>query len=264
VPGGRTATTLTAGVVRMRWLRFAAFAGVAAIVWASYAGLAGYVGGRAFEERPLVALAVGFGVAAAVYAAVELVRYARRRARPDAASASGRGVTSRPHSVSSAVGARSATSLEALVEEPHPLACRQETASTYANSSVRASELERRPVTGPGSAGPLDGYAAAVGGDDPEYVVRDNPVEFRYEILRDGEPVGFIQYWISGERIGLVHTEVLSLAKGQGVGSRLVAGVLDEIRARGLSVIPQCPFVVVYLRRHPEQRDLIDRARTAS
>ncbi len=110
----------------------------------------------------------------------------------------------------------------------------------------------------------LDGSAAVVGGDDPEYVVRDNPAEFRYEILRQGKPLGFIQYWISGERIGLVHTELLSSAQGLGVGSRLMAGALEDIRARGLRVIPQCPFVVAHLRRHPEQRNLIARARTAS
>jgi predicted GNAT family acetyltransferase len=43
-----------------------------------------------------------------------------------------------------------------------------------------------------------------------------------------------------------------------------MAGALADIRERGLSVVPLCPFVVAYLRRHPEQRDLIDRARTAS
>jgi len=167
----------------------------------------------ALEERPLLALGVGFGVAAAVYAAVELVR---RRARPDAVGTSGGGLTSQPHGGD------------------------------------------------PSSAPPLDGYAAVVGGDDPEYVVRDNPAEFRYELLCAGEPLGFIQYWISGDRIGLVHTELLSSAKGHGVGSRLMAGALADIRERGLSVTPLCPFVVAYLRRHPEQRDLIDRARTAS
>jgi membrane-associated protein len=87
VPGGRTATTLTAGIVRMRWLRFALFAAAAAILWASYAGLVGYFGGRAFEERPLIALAVGFGIAAAVYVGVEAIRFARRRARSGAGRA---------------------------------------------------------------------------------------------------------------------------------------------------------------------------------
>jgi membrane protein DedA with SNARE-associated domain len=86
VPGGRTATTLTAGIVRMRWLRFALLAAAAAILWASYAGLVGYFGGRAFEEQPLIALAVGFGIAAGVYVGVEAIRFARRRAR----SAAGR------------------------------------------------------------------------------------------------------------------------------------------------------------------------------
>jgi predicted GNAT family acetyltransferase len=42
--------------------------------------------------------------------------------------------------------------------------------------------------------------------------------------------------------------------------------VLDDIRTRGLRVVPECPFIVRYLRRHPEQRDLVRRrnARRAS
>jgi membrane protein DedA with SNARE-associated domain len=81
VPGGRTATTVTAGLLRMRWARFASFAGAAGIAWASYAALLGYVGGRAFEDNPLWGLLVGFGVAAATFLVVEAVRrvLARRR-----------------------------------------------------------------------------------------------------------------------------------------------------------------------------------------
>jgi membrane-associated protein len=81
IPGGRTATTVTAGAVRMRWLRFAAFAGVAAAAWASYAALTGYLGGRAFEDNPVWGLLLGFGVAAATFLVVELVRRARARSR---------------------------------------------------------------------------------------------------------------------------------------------------------------------------------------
>jgi membrane-associated protein len=80
VPGGRTATTVTAGLLRMRWARFAAFAGAAGVVWASYAALLGYLGGRAFES-PLWGLVLGFGVAAATLFAVEIVRRARARSR---------------------------------------------------------------------------------------------------------------------------------------------------------------------------------------
>ena len=96
-----------------------------------------------------------------------------------------------------------------------------------------------------------------------EYVVRDNPDERRYEILRDGEVIGESWYQARPGVIVIVHTEVEPSAEGQGVGSQLVRGALDDIRAHGLRVKPVCPFVAAYLRRHPEQRDLAmpDRAR---
>jgi membrane-associated protein len=81
VPGGRTATTVSAGLLRMRWARFAAFAAAAGIAWASYAALLGYLGGRAFENNPIWGLVLGFGVAAATFLVVEIVRRARARSR---------------------------------------------------------------------------------------------------------------------------------------------------------------------------------------
>ena len=84
------------------------------------------------------------------------------------------------------------------------------------------------------------------------YVVRDNPEELRYEILRDGELLGEILYRTRPGAVVLVHTEVEPSAEGQGVGGRLVAGALEDIRSRGLRVVPVCPFVAAYIRRHPE------------
>lgn len=81
IPGGRTATTVTAGLLRMRWARFASFAGAAGLAWASYAALLGYLGGRAFENNLLSGLLVGFGVAAGVFLVVEVVRRLRARSR---------------------------------------------------------------------------------------------------------------------------------------------------------------------------------------
>lgn len=79
IPGGRTATTVSAGLLGMWWLRFAAFAAGAAVAWAMYAALLGYIGGRAFEDNPLWGLLVGFGLAAATFVVVEIVRRARAR-----------------------------------------------------------------------------------------------------------------------------------------------------------------------------------------
>src|SRR5215217_8747932 len=46
VPGGRTATTFTAGTVRLAWPRFAAADAVGATLWAAYAAGLGYLGVR--------------------------------------------------------------------------------------------------------------------------------------------------------------------------------------------------------------------------
>ena len=74
IPGGRTATTLTAGLTRMRWTRFVSYAALAAVLWASFAAGLGYLGGKAFEERPLLGLGAALTVAAAITIGVELAR----------------------------------------------------------------------------------------------------------------------------------------------------------------------------------------------
>jgi len=85
IPGGRTAVTLAAGTLEFPWRRFIAWDVAAGIIWASYAALLGYFGGRTFEESPLKGLALAFGIAVAVTAIVEVVRWVRRRRTPTAA-----------------------------------------------------------------------------------------------------------------------------------------------------------------------------------
>ena len=79
IPGGRTAITLAAGLLRMSWRKFIAFDVAAGAVWASYAALLGYVGGRTFEENPLYGFLIAFAVALAVTGAVEAYRFLRKR-----------------------------------------------------------------------------------------------------------------------------------------------------------------------------------------
>ena len=80
VPGGRTATTFTAGLVKLPWAtRFAPYVAIAAVLWSSYAVLLGYLGGATFRKQPLYALLLAFGIAAAVTVVVEAVRRLRGR-----------------------------------------------------------------------------------------------------------------------------------------------------------------------------------------
>jgi membrane protein DedA with SNARE-associated domain len=74
IPGGRTAVTLSCGLIRYSWRRFAIATAVAGVVWASYAFFAGRIGGKAFENMPVVGFAVAFGGVLVISGIVELIR----------------------------------------------------------------------------------------------------------------------------------------------------------------------------------------------
>ncbi len=87
--------------------------------------------------------------------------------------------------------------------------------------------------------------------------VKDNPAMDRFE-MGSGASTAFVEYRRAGDgRIALLHTEVPEALSGQGVGSKLVGGTLDAVRAEGLKVVPRCEFVAAYIERHPEYRDLL-------
>jgi uncharacterized protein len=87
-------------------------------------------------------------------------------------------------------------------------------------------------------------------------VVRDNPALSRFELDADGI-TAFTNYHIANGVITLMHTETPPQARGRGIASRLVEGELQVARARGLKVIPRCPFVRAYMAKHPEFNDLL-------
>ena len=95
----------------------------------------------------------------------------------------------------------------------------------------------------------------------PDLHVLDVPDLGRYEArLGDArELAGLVDYRLAEEFIVLTHTEVLDGFEGQGIGSRLVRAVLEDLRDRDIAVIPKCPFVVAWLQKHPEQHDILFR-----
>jgi predicted GNAT family acetyltransferase len=100
---------------------------------------------------------------------------------------------------------------------------------------------------------------------DDSITVEDNEAAQRYEV-RLGDARALLQYERKGDRIVFLHTEVPAALEGRGIGSALARGALDDARARGLSVVPLCPFVRAYIQRHPEYLPLVDsehRARLA-
>jgi predicted GNAT family acetyltransferase len=87
--------------------------------------------------------------------------------------------------------------------------------------------------------------------------VEDNPGESRFELRVDGELVGWAEYRPAGDSVIIAHTEIQPGHEGEGLGSVLVRGTLDHIRAGGQTVIPTCTFTAAYIARHPEYVDLV-------
>ena len=85
----------------------------------------------------------------------------------------------------------------------------------------------------------------------------DNSQRHRYEAVLGGRVVGVSQYSLTGDVITFLHTEVDQSAAGKGLGSRLAAGALDDVRRRGLKVVARCPFIAAYIRRHGDYADLL-------
>jgi predicted GNAT family acetyltransferase len=92
--------------------------------------------------------------------------------------------------------------------------------------------------------------------------VSDRPERSRYEISVDGAVAGFAAYRRDGDRVVFTHTEIDDAYEGQGLGSTLAGGALDDVRARGLRVVAECPFIRHYLEEHDEYAGLVAGADT--
>jgi predicted GNAT family acetyltransferase len=75
--------------------------------------------------------------------------------------------------------------------------------------------------------------------------------------LDAGGHVATIAFRMQGTQLAAVHTEVPAALRGKGVGDKLAHALLDYARAQGFTVLPYCPFVAAYVKRHAEYADLV-------
>jgi predicted GNAT family acetyltransferase len=90
-----------------------------------------------------------------------------------------------------------------------------------------------------------------------EFEVADNPRENRYEVRVDGELLGFAAYRLRPGLIAFTHTQIDPRLEGHGAGSQLAEAALDDARARGLAVLPFCPFINWWIEQHADYADLV-------
>ncbi len=96
---------------------------------------------------------------------------------------------------------------------------------------------------------------------DPD--IRDDAEAHRYELPVEGQTAVVI-YNLSPPNLMITETLVPEALEGRGIASRLAKHVIADARARGLLILPVCPFFSAYLQKHPEHADVVHPAyRTA-
>lgn len=78
----------------------------------------------------------------------------------------------------------------------------------------------------------------------------------RFE-LDTGDGIAVTYYHAAPGVLTFYHTEVPAQLRQRGIASRLVHDTLEQVRAEGLKVVPQCDFVRHYIDTHAEFQDLI-------
>src|SRR5262245_51391948 len=89
-----------------------------------------------------------------------------------------------------------------------------------------------------------------------DLTIENNEGAQRWEAHVD-QHVALAEYRRRGDTIFFIHTEVPRELEGQGVASKLVKAALEDARAQHLVVVPFCPFVASYIRRHPDYKALV-------
>jgi uncharacterized protein len=83
------------------------------------------------------------------------------------------------------------------------------------------------------------------------------PDQDRYELVADGEVLAVADYRDDGSTVVMHHTYTEPRHRGNGYAAVLVEGALDDLRARGRTIVPTCWFVAEFVDAHPEYRDLV-------
>ncbi len=86
--------------------------------------------------------------------------------------------------------------------------------------------------------------------------VKDNPEKHQFELIVDGH-IALAAYRLKPGVITFTHTEVPAALGGRGIGSLLAKAALDQVRQRGLKVVPLCPFIKAYIEKHADYQDLL-------
>jgi uncharacterized protein len=98
----------------------------------------------------------------------------------------------------------------------------------------------------------------------PTPTVRHDDTSGRYELVLDDAVIGYADHRVVAENIEVFpHTVIEPAHQGQGMAAVLVQGALDDVRSRGVQIVPSCWYVAQWIERNPDYTDLVAPSPTA-
>ena len=79
----------------------------------------------------------------------------------------------------------------------------------------------------------------------------NNERQEQFQAAVDGE-IAYMEYRLKDDMIVLMHTDVPEQLSGKGIATSLAAFAFKYAKENGLRVKVYCPFVLTYVKRHPE------------
>jgi predicted GNAT family acetyltransferase len=89
-----------------------------------------------------------------------------------------------------------------------------------------------------------------------EVKIKENKEKKRFEVEVENK-LALIEYIRAEDKIYLTHTEVPSELEGKGIASSMAKQVLQQIKDEDLKLVPLCPFIASYVKRHPEWKEIL-------
>lgn len=90
------------------------------------------------------------------------------------------------------------------------------------------------------------------------YELKEN-IEGKYYFIEAENKIAKIEYIKTKDKIYLTHTEVPKELNGKGIGSALAKLVLEKIKKDELILVPLCPFVAMYIKKHPDWKEIVSK-----
>lgn len=79
----------------------------------------------------------------------------------------------------------------------------------------------------------------------------------RFMARSGDELMGLVEVQRDGGAVTVLHTETAPAHQGEGIAGGLTQALMDDLRARRLTVVAVCPYTQTWLSRHPDYTDLI-------